>query len=113
MLLEVFKAHTNPEKVDLLLHIVSHDLITPEIAKDALQKSGRSFHVIPQKAWTPEVAETAVKSDPSSLGWVPSNMRTADMILFTKKLLRDITSIFQKRLARAITFIHSTKEWKI
>jgi hypothetical protein len=87
MLLEVFKAHTNPEKVDLLLHIVSHDLITPEIAKDALQKSGRSFHVIPQKAWTPEVAETAVKSDPSSLGWVPSNMRTADMILFTKKAI--------------------------
>ncbi len=85
LLLEVFKAHDNPEKINLLLNIVSRDAITPEIAKEAMVKDGRSLHLIPEKAITPEVAEIAVKNYPSSLQWVPARMRTPDMILFTIK----------------------------
>lgn len=89
MLLEVFKAQNDPDRVNYLLHIVDKNLITPEIAKDAFEKSRTIFHLIPEKAFTPEVAEVAVKNDPSTLGWIPPKMVTADMILFTKKAIEN------------------------
>lgn len=85
LLLEVFKAHNDPQKINLLLCIANRDIITPEIAKEAVQKDGSSLFMIPEKAITSEVAEIAIRNYPGSLQWVPEKILTPDMILFTIK----------------------------
>lgn len=87
LLLEVFKAHDSAEKTDFLLDIVSKDMITPEIALEAMKKEPTSLFKVPENSITAEVAEVAVKSKPHVLQWVPVDLRTPDLILFTKKAI--------------------------
>lgn len=87
LLLQVFKAHDSAEKTDFLLDIVNKDMITPEIALEAMKKDASNLFKIPQESITAEVAELAVKSKPRVLQWVPVDLRTPDLLLYTKKAI--------------------------
>lgn len=60
-------------------------VITEDIALEAMQINGDNLHLIPQQIITSKIAEAAVYNCPHSLRWIPNELRTPEMYLYTTK----------------------------
>lgn len=86
LVLQVFREQDDPQQIHRLMSVLhlNRRLVTEEVALEAVRKDAGVLYDIPSTAITPLVADTAVRGDPRMIQWVPRELRTADLCLYTE-----------------------------